>query len=355
MNSAHTFRASLASIMTLGFFIVAAQPDKTSAAEPREYPVNPPGPAPGGMIWIPGGEFFMGLAEEQIPKSFLNPSLFQDSLPVHKVHVDGFWMDKTEVTNEQFARFVKATGYVTLAERKPEPRDFPGVPEDKLPAAPFSLVFRKPTPRDDAPERAVWWHAVHGASWKRPDGPSSDRQGKDKHPVVHIAWDDAVAYCRWAGKRLPTEAEWEFAARGRLDRKVYCWGDELKPEGKWMCNVWQGKFPFENTGDDGFTGIAPVGSFPANGFGLHDMAGNIWEWCADFYRPDYYGKSPARNPKGPAKSYDPFEPGVPKRVLRGGSFLCADNFCLRYLPGARNHGEPKSSACHIGFRCVKDR
>jgi formylglycine-generating enzyme required for sulfatase activity len=304
------------------------------------------------MVWVPGGEFFMGVAKEKVPGGAAR--LFRDASPVRKVYVDGFWMDRTEVTNEQFARFVKATGHVTLAERKPDPRDFPGVPPEKIPAEPFSIVFEMPKATAENVESLSWWKAVQGASWKHPEGPGSDLKGRDKHPVVHVGWDDAVAYCKWAKKRLPTEAEWEFAARGGLDRKLYCWGDERTPNKKWMCNVWQGKFPLKNTAEDGFAGTAPVGSFPANGYGLHDMAGNVWEWCADWYRPDYYEDGPAKNPKGPATSYDPFEPGIPKRVQRGGSFLCADDYCMRYLPGARNKAEPKSPISHTGFRCVQD-
>jgi formylglycine-generating enzyme required for sulfatase activity len=304
------------------------------------------------MVWVRGGKFYMGIAKTQLPKYLSIPDLFEDAVAVHKVYVDGFWMDRTEVTNEQFARFVKATGYVTMAERKPDPRDFPGVPPEKVPTAPCSIVFRKPSgPHAEARD---WWKVVKGASWKHPEGPGSDLKGREKHPVVQVCWDDAIAYAKWAGKRLPTEAEWEFAARGGLDRKLYCWGDKQKPGGKWMCNVWQGEFPLRNTAEDGFAGMATVGSFAPNGYGLYDMAGNAWEWCADFYRPDYYEKSLARNPKGPASSYDPFEPGVAKRVLRGGSFLCADNYCMRYLPGARSRGEPRSTANHTGFRCVKD-
>jgi formylglycine-generating enzyme required for sulfatase activity len=296
----------------------------------------------------------MGIAKQQPPKGLALPDLFQDAAHVHKVYVDGFWMDRTEVTNEQFARFVKATGYIPLAERKPNPKDFPGVPPEKIPAKPFSIVFQMPKAPEADIEPLSWWKAVAGACWKHPEGPDSDLKGRETYPVVHVTYADAVAYARWAGKRLPTEAEWEFAARGGLDRKLYSWGDEQKPGGKWLCNVWQGKFPVRNTAEDGFVGLAPVGSFPPNGYGLHDMAGNVWEWCADYYRPDYYEDSPARNPKGPPSSYDPFEPGIVKRVLRGGSFLCADNYCMRYLPGARNKGEPGSTGNHIGFRCARD-
>ncbi len=310
-----------------------------------------PGPAPEGMVWIPGGTFFMGIEQKQLPKSFTAPGIFKDSLPVHRVRLTGFWMDKTEVTNDQFARFVRATGYVTWAERKPEAGDFPGVAADKIPREPFAIVFRQPKGKGEFLE---WWQAVTGASWRHPEGPGSDLGGRGKHPVVHVSWHDAVAYCQWAGRRLPTEAEWEYAARGGLDRKLYAWGDELKPRGKWMCNVWQGRFPDKNTGEDGFLGTAPVGSFPANGYGLYDMAGNVWEWCADYYRHNYYRKSPIQDPAGPADSYDPFEPGIAKRVLRGGSFLCSDNYCLRYLPGARSKSPPRDGASHTGFRGVRD-
>jgi formylglycine-generating enzyme required for sulfatase activity len=317
-------------------------------------PATPPGPAPDGMAWVPGGEFYMGIAKKQLPQKLPVPDLFQDAFQVHKVYVDGFWMDRTELTNEQFAQFAKATGYVTLAEQKPDPRDFPGVPAEKVPKEPFSVVFEMPKPSDTVVEPLSWWKVVPGACWQHPEGPASDLKGREKHPVVHVAWQDAVAYAKWAGKRLPTEAEWECAARGGLDRKLYGWGDEQKPGGKWQCNVWQGKFPVQNTAEDGFVGMAPVASFPANGYGLHDMAGNAWEWCADYYRPDYYEDSPLKNPKGPASSYDPFDPGIIVRVMRGGSFLCADNYCMRYLPGARNKADPRTTTNHIGFRCVKN-
>ncbi len=337
----------------------AAAQDSPKSAQPapKLNKAKVPGPAPAGMVWIPGGEFYMGVDADKLPESFSDLAIlnFVDAAPVHKVYVDGFWMDKTEVTNEEFAKFVKATGYVTIAERKPDPKDFPDVPADKVPAEPFSIVFKQPGPDEivDLREGLAWWRLVRGASWKHPEGPKSNLTGREKHPGVHVCWEDAVAYCKWAKKRLPTEAEWEFAARGGLDRKLYPWGDKLKPDGKWMCNVWQGEFPRRNTKEDGFETTAPVASFPANGYGLHDMAGNVWEWCADYYQPDYYKKSPARNPKGPASGVDKDSKEI-KRVQRGGSYLCADSYCMGFLCGARGKGEQRSAATHIGFRCAKD-
>jgi formylglycine-generating enzyme required for sulfatase activity len=303
---------------------------------------GPPGPAPEGMVWIPAGEFWMG--DEEFP----------DARPVHRVYVDGLWMDRTEVTNEQFARFVQETSYVTIAERKPDPKDFPpDVDPNKL--VPFSGVFKPPAGKsvEQCASCAEWWSRVEGACWRHPEGPGSDLSGRENHPVVHICWEDALAYAKWAGKRLPTEAEWERAARGGVERKRYYWGDELCPGGKWMANIWQGAFPGDNTVEDGFRGTAPVGSFPANPYGLYDMAGNVWEWCSDWYRPDYYAVSPARNPRGPADSIDPDGHGEPKRVQRGGSFLCSDNYCVRYRAGARGQGEPNTGLAHTGFRCVR--
>jgi len=262
-------------------------------------------------------------------------------------------MDRTEVTNEQFERFVNATGYVTVAEQQPRREDFPAAPPERL--VPGSIVFVSPTeevPLDDYLSRFKW---TPGANWRHPEGPGSNLAGREKHPVVQVCWDDAVAYAQWANKRLPTEAEWEFAARGGLDRKRYCWGDELKPGGRWMANIWQGRFPNENTAEDGFKGTAPVGSFPPNGYGLYDMAGNVWEWCADWYRPDYYRNSPFANPKGPPDSYDPNEPGIPKRVQRGGSFLCCVGYCFNYRPSARMGCTPDTGMSHVGFRCVMSK
>jgi formylglycine-generating enzyme len=303
----------------------------------------PPGPAPEGMVWIPGGEFWMGSDEPE----------FTDARPWHRVYVDGFWMDKTEVTNEQFARFVKATGYVTIAEQTPKREDFPDAPPENLVAG--SVVFTPPEHAVPLDNHYQWWAYVKGANWRHPTGPKSDLKGKEKYPVVHIAYADALAYCKWAGKRLPTEAEFEYAARGGLEKEPYVWGNEFRPGGKWMANTFQGHFPDKNTGEDGFTGTAPVGSFPANGYGLYDIAGNVWEWCRDWYRPDYYRTLPAlaRNPQGPASSFDPSEPGTKKRVHKGGSFLCTDQYCKRYEPGGRGKGEEDTGTNHLGFRCVK--
>jgi sulfatase modifying factor 1 len=317
---------------------------KPDAGESDWKPVvakGPPGPAPEGMVWIPGGTFWMGSDDESM----------RDAKPVHRVTVDGFWMDRTEVTNAQYAAFVRATGYKTVAERKPDPKDFPGAPPELL--VPGSIVFTPPKEPVPLNNHLAWWSYVPGADWRHPEGPESSVDGRENHPVVQVCFEDAVAYANWAGKRLPTEAEWEFAARGGLERKRYSWGDELTPEGKWMVNNWQGQFPVENTKVDGFDHTAPVGSYPANGYGLVDMAGNVWEWCADWYQPSYPAHDHTPNPQGPESSHDPAEPGVPKRVQRGGSFLCSDLYCTRYLPGARGKGAIDSGANHLGFRCVQ--
>ncbi len=306
--------------------------------EVRDVP--PPGPAPDGMVWIPPGKFSMG--------SDYQP--FGDARPIHTVELQGFWMDRTPVTNEQFMAFIRATRYVTVAERRPDPKEFPGVPAEKL--VPGSLVFTPPAKPVSLSDHRQWWRFVAGACWNHPEGPGSDLTGRAKHPIVHVCWDDAVAYANWAGKRLPTEAEWEYAARGKLTQMPYVWGREFRPDGRWMANTWQGRFPSENIKDDGWERTSPVGSFPANGFGLYDMAGNVWQWCADWYRPDYYTHSPRHNPLGPADSHDPNEPGVPKRVQRGGSFLCSDQYCSRYMPGGRGKGAVDTGSSHVGFRCV---
>ncbi|MBI2949597.1 MAG: formylglycine-generating enzyme family protein [Verrucomicrobia bacterium] len=291
------------------------------------------------MVWVPGGTFWMG-SEDGLP----------DEKPVHQVTVEGFWMDKTEVTNEQFEEFVNATSYVTLAERKPDPKDFPGAPVENL--VPGSVTFSPPPGEVALQDHYAWWKYLPGANWRRPEGPGSNIAGREKHPVVHVCWDDAMAYAKWAGKRLPTEAEWEYAARGGLDRQPYVWGKDQVPNGKWPANIWQGRFPNENTIADGFRGTAQVAAFPPNRFGLHDIAGNVWEWCLDWYRPDYYANSAAQNPQGPADSFDPNEPGLPKKVMRGGSFLCSDLYCTGYRPSARMKSSPDTGLSHTGFRCA---
>jgi sulfatase modifying factor 1 len=295
---------------------------------------DPPDPSPPPpMVWIPGGWFRMGSEHP----------MMADARPLHRARVDGFWMDATDVTNAEFSRFVRATRYVTVAEK----------PMAELPAGSFAFVPGTNLPGQEHPS-TPWFRFVAGADWRHPEGPGSSIDQRLNHPVVHVCWDDAAEYAKWAGKRLPTEAEWEFAARGGLEGKRYPWGDELTPAGKWMANIWQGEFPKVNTLADGYLTTSPVGSYPANGYGLYDMAGNVWQWCSDWYRADAYTPFPAENPKGPESSLDPEEPSVPKRVQRGGSFLCAENYCARYELGSRMKGEAVSAANHVGFRCVKD-
>ena len=345
--------------------VTAAAPATAAAQEPADFgfaptvanKTPPPGEAPEGMVWIPGGEFSMGSAD---PRGSLcgGPDAMNDARPVHRAFVDGFWMDKTEVTNSQFQTFADDTGYVTIAERTPRVEDFPGAPPENLVAG--SIVFTPPDHPVPLNNHYAWWDYIKEASWRHPLGPDSDLTGRGQYPVVHIAYPDARAYAQWAGKRLPTEAEWEFAARGGLSGKLYAWGDELKPDDKWMANIFQGKFPLVDKADDGFEGISPVARFPPNGYGLFDIAGNVWEWCSDWYRPDYYAELArlgrvARNPAGPEESFDPGEPTQKKRVLRGGSFLCTEQYCTRYMVGTRGKGEVSTGGNHLGFRCVKTK
>jgi formylglycine-generating enzyme len=312
-----------------------------------------PGPAPRGMVWVPGGEFSMGSADpETRGEGCAEPPA--DAQPVHRVYVDGFWMDSTEITNDAFAEFVRETGYVTVAERESSAEDLAETPRENLIAG--SLVFDPPSHPIPLNSHLRWWTYLKGASWRHPTGASSDLRGRGRYPVVQVAYDDALAFAKWAHKRLPTEAEFEFAARGGLAGKRYPWGDDARPDGRWMANVFQGHFPDRDSGDDGFAGIAPVASFPPNAYGLYDVAGNVWEWVADWYRSDYYetfdlGRV-SRNPRGPEDSHDPGERGVAKRVQRGGSFLCSSEYCTRYVVGSRGKGDPWSGANHLGFRCV---
>ncbi len=316
----------------------------------------PPSPSPPGMVWIPGGEFSMGtLAESESLCSL--PGITRDASPIHRVYVDGFWMDVTELTNEEFARFVSATGYVTIAERTPTAEEFPGAPPENLVAG--STVFTPTAQSVPLDNHYLWWRYQKGANWRYPEGPGSSIRGREKYPVVQIAYDDAVSYAKWAHKRLPTEAEWEFAARGGLSGKLYAWGDDFHRADKAMANTYQGKFPVKDTGQDGFAGLAPVASFAPNGYGLYDVAGNVWEWVSDWYRPDYYAQlaaagGVARNPQGPNSPLDPAEPREKKRVQRGGSFLCTDQYCSRYIVGTRGKGEVSTGSNHLGVRLVKD-
>ncbi len=321
-----------------------------------ENAITAPSSAPTGMVWIPGGEFSMG-TDKSCETVCELPGVARDAAPIHRVYVDGFWMDATEVTNEQFAKFVEATGYVTIAEITPTKEEFPTAPPENLVAG--STVFA-PTPGKGKLDNMMqWWTYIIGADWRHPTGPGSDIIGKEKYPVVQIAYDDAAAYAKWAGKRLPTESEWEFAARGGKTGELYTWGKELRPGGKFQANIYQGDFPVEegDTGEDGFKGIAPTGQYPANPYGLYDMSGNVWEWCSDWYRVDTYARRKlegkvARNPVGPATPYDPAEPGVKKRIHRGGSFLCTSKYCTRYMTGTRGKGEVNTASNHLGFRCV---
>lgn len=319
---------------------------------------------PAGMAWIPGGAFLMG-SDHAMAR--------HDERPAHPVRVRGFWMDVTHVTNAQFAVFVRSTGYVTTAERKPDwetirvqlPPGTPAPPDEAL--VPGAMVFtgtRAPVRLDDYSQ---WWRYVPGADWRHPQGPGSSIAGKDDHPVVQVSHDDALAYAKWAGKRLPTEAEWEFAARGGLEQATYAWGDDLAPGGERLANYWDTRerpFPVVSPAAGGAAGTTPVRTFLPNGYGLHDMTGNAWQWVADWYRADYFrqqargAQGPIADPRGPAESFDPADPGVPsgapKRVIRGGSFLCNPDYCMSYRPSARRGSDPASPMSHVGFRLARD-
>jgi len=298
------------------------------------------------MAPVPGGTFYMGCED-----------FYPEEAPVHEETVGAFLIDLHPVTNEQFAAFVDDTGYVTLAEQPPNPSDYPGVAAEAL--VPGSLVFHRTAGPVDLSNWSLWWAYVPGAHWRYPLGPGSSVEGIADHPVVHVAYQDAVAYAQWAGKELPTEAEWEFAARGGLDRAKYVWGNEMQPGGKIMANTWQGEFPWQNLLTDGYERTSPVGAFPPNGYGLYDMAGNVWEWTSDWYRNRH--EQPSSNaccsvsiPASIDDSYDPGQPRlrIPRKVLKGGSHLCAPNYCLRFRPAARSPQMIDTSMSHLGFRCV---
>jgi len=310
---------------------------------------------PEGMVWIPGGEFTMG---SDLPEARRNEQ------PPHKVSVDGFWIEEHDVTNAEFRKFVDATGYKTTAERpvnwedlkKQLPPNTPKPADEML--QPGSLVFSPPKGPVDLRNMNAWWQWVRGASWQHPEGPQSNLDGRENHPVVQVSWDDAAAYARWAGRRLPTEAEWEFASRGGLNGKRFAWGDEFKPGGKFMANTWTGEFPYKNTAEDGFAGTSPVKSFPPNGYGLYDMGGNVWNWVNDWYRPDIHQQMAAEpachNPQGPKASLSVDHPyQTEERVTKGGSFLCHVDYCESYRPSARRGTPRDTGMSHIGFRCAK--
>jgi len=326
--------------------LAALHPVATKAEKPA---------TPEGMVWIAGGEFSMGC---ELPGSKLNER------PIVKVSVEGFWIDEHDVTNAEFRKFVTATGYKTTAERPVDWEEIkkqlePGTPKppDEV-LQPGSMVFTPTKGPVDLADMGAWWAWTIGANWQHPEGPKSNIDGRDDHPVVQVSWDDAVAYAKWIGKRLPTEAEWEFAARGGLGGKRFGWGDEFKPGGKFMANTWDGEFPYKNNKEDGYERSSPVKSFPANGYGLYDMGGNVWNWCSDWYRVDTHARlkldpSSCKNPQGPKSSYSPEHPNQPERVTKGGSFLCHVDYCESYRPAARRGTPPDTGMSHIGFRCVK--
>lgn len=320
--------------MRINLFIFLTLLGQTATAAPQ-------------MVRIAAGNFLMGCGDE---------CPMEDAKPVHKVEMDAFWIDATPVTNLQYQEFVEKTKYITVAEKIPNAADYPGVPKSNLVAG--SAVFKPSNVTLLNPY--AWWEFREGTYWRKPEGPKAFDAVKERpnFPVVHIAYEDALSYCTWAKKDLPTEAQFEYAARGGLVGKKYSWGDELKPKGKWLANIWQGKFPQKDGGEDGYSGLSPVQAFPANTFGLYDVSGNVWHWTKDWYRPDTYservkGKGPIRNPTGPTTSLDPSEPTVKKRVQRGGSYLCSDQYCMRYLVGSRGRGDVLSGSSNLGFRCVR--
>jgi len=293
-----------------------------------------------GSVWIDGGTFVMGAADQH-----------PEERAVHEVTVEGFSIDRHEVTNAQFGRFVEVTGYRTLAERGLNPKDYPGMPLELL--QPGSMVFFMPAQLANLVDIAQWWRYVAGADWRHPEGPGSSIEGRATHPVVQIAYEDAQAYAEWAGRRLPTEAEWEYAARGGLNGATYSWGDSYDPLQGWKANSWQGPFPRQDEAMDGHHGTAPVGCFEPNGYGLFDMAGNVWEWTSDWYQPGF-AAVPVTDPRGPdlVQAAAAAPDGLPRRVVKGGSWLCAPNFCARYRPAGRQPMGADLGSTHIGFRTV---
>jgi len=345
-----------------GYFVAALTHPQLAAApaNTRKIVEGDGVRGPAAMVWVPGGEFLMGSDHQ-----YARPN----EKPTHRVHLKGFWMDRTHVTNAQFAAFVKATGYLTTAERKPDwetlrvqlPEDTPRPADDQL--VPGAMVFVGTERTVSLDDWSQWWTYAPGANWRHPQGPGSDIVGKDDHPVVQVSYEDAQNYARWAGKRLPTEAEWEFAARGGLEQATYAWGDDFRPGGRPMANTWDTgarPFPVVSPKAGGASGTSRVRTFPANGYGLFDMTGNAWQWVADWYRADYFtqlqGQGVIDDPRGPADSFDPEDrfapPGAPKRVTRGGSFLCNVDYCLSYRPSARRGNDPYNPMSHIGFRLV---
>ncbi|WP_422696074.1 formylglycine-generating enzyme family protein [Cupriavidus necator] len=340
-------------------WLAATAPSTPAVPQPGDGVQGPP-----GMVHIPGGEFLMG-SDSKLAQP--------NERPAHKARVHGFWMDQHHVTNAGFRKFVEATGYVTTAERKPDwetlkvqlPPGTPRPPDSDL--VPGGMVFVGTARPVSLQDYSQWWRYVPGADWRHPGGPGTSIDGKDDHPVVQVSYEDAEAFARWVGKRLPTEAEWEFAARGGLEQATYAWGEKFTPDGKQMANVWQGqqaqRFPVISPKAGGAFGTSAVGTFPANGYGLYDMTGNAWQWVADWYRADQFQQEAASsrladNPAGPAASWDPDDAGVPvnapKRVTRGGSFLCNEDYCLSYRPSARRGTDPYNSMSHLGFRLVLD-
>lgn len=320
--------------------------DLTSSVKEKNPRAAQPKPAMEKMVWIPGGSFLMGSDKH-----------YAEEAPAHRVTVDGFWIDQYAVTNDEFRQFVEEMRYVTVAERPTKTEEYPGAKAELL--VPASVVFQRPRQRVDLRDCYESWRYIPGANWRHPEGPASSLKGRSKHPVVHVAYEDAGAFAKWAGKELPTEAEWEFAARGGFDGAEFVWGDEFAPGGKLMANTWQGEFPWQNFRSDGFEGTAPVGSFPPNGYGLYDMAGNVWEWTMDWYQEHgkiYHSSCASFNPKGGERdnSYDLSAPEIkiPRKVMKGGSYLCAPNYCRRYRPAARMPQPIDTSTCHLGFRCI---